>query len=301
MKRRCGFCDGQSAFTRYDFGSHRILRCRSCTFMWLDPQPAVAELHEVYGMDYYRNERFFDAGNETLYGYYDYESERFVKQQDHQRVMDRITSFLEPASANGRRFLDIGCGLGHLLDVAHERGFDVAGIDYNRAAIEWIARKYRFSAVCGDFMSYDGELCDVITMMDVIEHLPHPFVALSKAASLTRPGGIFVLSTMDSDSFVSRLLGERLEDFRRTREHLYFFNRRTIRASLERAGFVVLRIESYGTTIRLDFLMKRARLALPRIGAAMERLVRAFRLSNRRVHFDPRTKMIVYARRPVAS
>ncbi len=269
--------------------------------MWLDPQPTVAELHEVYGTDYYRNERFFDAGNNTIYGYFDYGSERFVKQQDHQRVLDRITSFMDPVSANGRRFLDIGCGLGYLLDVAHDRGFDVAGIDYNRAAIEWIDRKYRFSAVCGDFMSYEGELCDAITMMDVIEHLPRPFAALTKAASLTRPGGIFVLSTMDSDSFVSRLLGKRLEDFRRTREHLYFFNRRTIRASLERAGFEVLRIESYGITIRLDFLMKRARLALPRIGAAMERLVRAFRLSNQQVHFDPRTKMIVYARRPVAS
>ena len=66
-------------------------------------------------------------------------------------------------------------------------------------------------------------------------------------------------------------------------------------------GFEVLRIESYGITIRLDFLMKRARLALPRIGAAMERLVRALRLSNQQIHFDPRTKMIVYARRPVAS
>lgn len=323
---RCALCGAGSAFVRYDFGAHRILRCAGCTFMWLDPQPSAAELHEVYGSDYYRNEQFFDASGETIYGYHDYLSERFVKQQDLQRVVDRITALLDgsggggdgqaatgadgPAAAGGngrdapvreRRFLDVGCGLGYLLDVAHDRGFAVGGIDYNRSAVDWIAGKYTFSAVCGDFMAYDGEPCDAVTMLDVIEHLPQPFDALAKAASLTRPGGIFVVSTMDSDSFVSRLLGRRLEDFRRTREHLFFFNRRTLRAGLEQAGFEVLRIDTYGLTIRLDALMQRARLALPGVGAMLERLVRWAGLSRQQIHFDPRTKMIVYARRTEAA
>ena len=305
---RCRFCGAGAAFVRYDFGKHRILRCPGCTFMWLDPQPSPAELHEVYGSDYYRNEQFFDAGGGTIYGYHDYLSERFVKQQDHQRVVDRIVGLLDGSAGHGRaarvrerRFLDVGCGLGYMLDVAQDRGFAVEGIDYNRSAVDWMGRKYTFPATCGDFMAYAGEPCDAVTMLDVIEHLPRPFDALVKAASLTRPGGIFVVSTMDSDSFVSRLLGRRLEDFRRTREHLYFFNRRTLRAGLEQAGFEVLRIDSYGLTIRLDALTKRVRLALPGVGAILERLVRWLGLSRQQIHFDPRTKMIVYARRPVAS
>ena len=298
--QRCEFCGGESVFARYDFGDHRILRCSGCTFMWLHPQPSAEELHEVYGPDYYRNEQFFEAGGRTIYGYHDYISERFAKQQDHQRVVDRIIGFLDPANGQKRRFLDVGCGFGYLLDVAHDRGFDVEGIDYNRSAVDWINAKYRFPAVCGDFMSYEGAPCDAVTMLDVIEHLPRPADALAKAASLTRPGGVFVLSTMDSDSIVSRLLGSRLEDFRRTREHLYFFNRRTIRKYLEQAGLEVLRIDTYGLTIRLDALMKRARLALPRVGAVGELFVRWLRLSSQQIHFDPRTKMIVYARRPTA-
>lgn len=270
--------------------------------MWLDPQPSPAELHEVYGSDYYRNEQFFDAGGGTIYGYHDYLSERFVKQQDLQRVVDRIGDLLDGSGGGGKpRFLDVGCGLGYLLDVAHDRGFDVEGIDCNRSAVDWIARKYRFSATCGDFMAHEGEPCDAVAMLDVIEHLPRPFDAIARAAALTRPGGIFVVSTMDSDSLVSRLLGRRLEDFRRTREHLCFFNRRTMRASLERAGFEVLRIDTYGLTIRLDALMQRARLALPRVGAVLESLVRGIGLSRQQIHFDPRTKMIVYARRTESS
>ena len=148
------------------------------------------------------------------------------------------------------------------------------GIDYNLAATEWIAETYGFPAFCGDFMNYQGEVCDAVAMLDVIEHLPRPLAAIEKARSLTRPGGVFVLSTMDSDSLVSRLVGKRLEDFRRTREHLYFFNRTTIGEALRRAGFEVLRIDSHGLTIRMDFLAQRVKLAYPRVGAALERLVR---------------------------
>ena len=297
----CDFCGGQSIVARYDFGSHRILRCSACTFMWLDPQPSEAELHEVYGEDYYRNERFFEANGQTIYGYFDYASERFTKQHDHQRVVDRIIGLLDLPEISGRRFLDVGCGLGYLLDVADDRGFSVEGIDYNALAVDWIGRKYTFPAVAGDFMAYEREPYDAVTMLDVIEHLPRPLEALEKSAALTRPGGIFALSTMDSDSFVSRLLGSRLEDFRRTREHLYFFNRRTIRRGLERAGFEVLRIDSYGLTIPMSLLARRAKLALPRAGAVMERLVRWSGLSRQQLHFDPRTKMIVYARKPATS
>lgn len=303
----CDFCGGQSVSARYDFGRHRILRCASCTFMWLDPQPDAKDLHEVYGEHYYSNERFFEGGDETIYGYHDYASERFLKQQDHQRIVDKIVALLGGEDGRTRidgqpdRLLDVGCGFGYLLDVAQDRGFAVEGIDYNRPAIDWIAGKYRFPAVCGDFMAYEGAMCDVVTMMDVIEHLPQPLDALAKVASLTRPGGIFALSTMDSDSIVSRLLGQRLEDFRRTREHLYFFNRKTIRASLERAGFEVLRIDSYGLTIRMEALARRARLALPLAGALMEPLVRWSGLSKQQFHFDPRIKMVVYARREGSS
>lgn len=299
-KRACDSCGGHSAFAKYDFGAHRIMRCPGCTYMWLDPQPSEAELHEVYGEDYYRNERFFESNGQTIYGYFDYASERFVKQQDLQRVVDRIASFLGPGETVGRRFLDVGCGLGYLLDVAHDRGFSVKGIDYNQSAVDWIGRKYTFPAVSGDFMVYEGGPYDAVTMLDVIEHLPRPLEAMEKAAALTRPGGVFALSTMDSDSLVSRLLGSRLEDFRRTREHLYFFNRRTIRAGLERAGLEILRIDSYGLTIQMSALARRLKLALPRAGAVMERLVRWSGLSSQQLHFDPRTKMIVYARKPAS-
>ncbi len=70
--RACDLCSGRAIAVRYDFGAHRILRCSDCTFMWLDPQPAAEELHEVYGKGCHRDERFFEGVGETIYGYRDY-------------------------------------------------------------------------------------------------------------------------------------------------------------------------------------------------------------------------------------
>ena len=47
----------------------------------------------------------------------------------------------------------------------------------------------------------------------------------------------------------------------------------------------------------MDFLTRRVKLALPLIGAILERAIKLVRLSSLQFHFDPGTKMIVYARK----
>jgi 2-polyprenyl-3-methyl-5-hydroxy-6-metoxy-1,4-benzoquinol methylase len=293
----CEFCGGEDVFVKYDFGIHKIHRCRTCTFMWLFPQPKGEELDEVYGFDYYQNEKFFDNKNESIYGYYDYMSERYIKQQNYDQLIDNMIQLTHGPFREGMSFLDAGCGLGYLMDVAHDKGFDVEGIEYNPAAAERIAKKYTFPVFCGDLLSYEGGPFDAVAMLDVIEHLLDPFDSLAKISAVMKPGGIFMVSTMDSDSLVSRIVGKRLEDFRRTREHLYFFTRRTLTTALERQGFEVIRIDSYGLPIRMDFLMRRIKLAFPLLGGVAERLMRWLHLSSLQFHFDPHTKMTVYARK----
>ena len=293
----CELCGAHRAFVKYDLAPHKVYRCAACDFMWLHPRPSEEELAEVYGFDYYQNARFFENTNSTIYGYYDYLSERYIKQQNYDELVERLRALVPGFEPGRSTFLDAGCGLGYLLDVAFDKDFEVAGIEYNPTAAQRIRRKYTFPVFCGDLMEYHGGPFDAVAMLDVIEHLPRPFDSIEKLASLTKPGGVLMLSTMDSDSLVSRLLGTRLEDFRRTREHLYFFTRSTLTTALERGGFEVVRIDSYGIPIRMDFLTRRVRLALPMIGAVLERLIRLLRLSSLQFHFDPGTKMIVYARR----
>ena len=293
----CELCGGKDIVVKYDFGSHKIYRCRDCTFMWLYPKPSNEELSEVYGFDYYQNEKFFENRNESIYGYYDYLSERYIKQQNYDLLLEGLVRLIPEGGAKGRKFLDMGCGLGYLLDVAFDKGFDVTGIEYNRSASDKINRKFKFQVYCGDLMDYEGGPFDAVAMLDVIEHLTQPFESIHKIASLLKKDGILMLSTMDCDSLVSRVMGKRLEDFRRIREHLYFFTRPTIRTILEREGFEILRIDSYGIPIQMEFLSRRIKLASSMLGAVFTGFVKLFHLSSLQFNFDPHTKMIIFARK----
>lgn len=297
----CPFCANPSTSTKYDLGKHKILRCPKCEIMWLYPRPSSEELQFTYNSNYFDNREFFKGQNQSIYGYYDYVAERFNKQLGYQAILDDSISKLDNFQVGESRFLDIGCGFGYLLDVAHDKGFLVTGVEFSASATRKIRSKYVFPVFTGDVLDYNvdekSKLFDVITMMDVIEHLMNPKSTIEKVYRLLRNGGLFVLTTMDSDSLMSRLIGKRLEDFRRVREHLYFFSRKTIKALLEEKGFEVLSIRSHGHTFRLDFLANRICLVAPILGKICSRLVKLLHLSNLQIHVNPRTKIIVFAQR----
>lgn len=296
FEKECPYCRGRDVFTKYRVGEHRILRCKKCTLMWLYPHQRLDDLHEVYDESYFQNANFFD-GTSNLYGYYDYFEERFMKQSAYQGLLRNIKKDLETFECGKSRFLDIGCGLGYLLDVAHDEGFQVKGVEFNKVAAERLRSKYVFPVYSGDVLDFKDEPFDVITLMDVIEHFLDPMQCLAHIRDLVKPGGLLVLTTMDCDGIVSKMLGTRIEDFRRVREHVFFFTRLVIRDMLNKYGFEVLRIKYHGHHFRLGFLAHRLKLVSPVFGGVFGAFVKALRVEQATVYVNPLTKMIIYARR----
>src|SRR5438105_4130023 len=206
---RCTFCDASDVSVKYDLWTHQIMRCRDCTMMWLEPQPQPEDLGDVYNESYFANKQFFEGDNQSIYGYFDYLSERQRKQQAYQSLVREVRDLLPGFEFARSRLLDVGCGLGYLMDVAQDAGFDVQGIDVNPAAIAAIRRKFQFAVERGELSTLDAEPFDVVTMMDVIEHLVDPFTAMTHVNRLLNLGGLTVICTMDCDSLVSRMLGTR--------------------------------------------------------------------------------------------
>jgi SAM-dependent methyltransferase len=297
QQRSCPFCGEERATTRYDFGAQRIVRCGRCELMYLDPWPSESQVLAVYGEDYFQNAAFFGGANHSLYGYVDYIAERLNKQGDYLPIAREIRTRL--GDRPSARLLEIGCGLGYFLDVAFEEGFEVAGLEFNQHAVQRLRKKYAFQIFSGalENVRLDPGSYDAVAMFDVIEHLRDPFTALERLHAAIAPQGLLVLSTMDSESFTSRLLGKRLEDFRRTREHLFFFSRKTLAATLRRHGFEPIAMRSLGHTFELAFLLDRLTAYQPAVVAALQKLVRRLHLGSLRIHVNPRTKMIVFARR----
>jgi 2-polyprenyl-3-methyl-5-hydroxy-6-metoxy-1,4-benzoquinol methylase len=265
--------------------------------MWLYPMPKEEEIREVYGESYFQNENFLDGSNDTIYGYYDYLSERFTRQLHYRWLMERIRSMTTDFQKDKTTLMDVGCGFGFLLDAAQDAGFVVEGLEFNAHAVECAKKKFSFPIHTGDINKYSGPKKNVITMFDVIEHLPDPLPIVEKISQVLEPKGLFVITTMDCDSFVSRALGARLEDFRRIREHLTFYTRKSLNMILERYGFEVIHTAFHGHTFELGFLSDRIRLINKPLGNISAAMIKTFGLSSVPIHLNPRTKMIVVARR----
>jgi len=129
----------------------------------------------------------------------------------------RLQYIAQRAELSQRRVLDIGCGGGLLAEGLARHGAQVCGIDLAPAMIE-VARlhahesqmpiDYRLSSA-EDLAASGAGPFDLITCMELIEHVPSPSALLAAIASLLRPGGELIVSTINRNlrSFLLAIVG----------------------------------------------------------------------------------------------
>jgi 2-polyprenyl-6-hydroxyphenyl methylase/3-demethylubiquinone-9 3-methyltransferase len=112
------------------------------------------------------------------------------------------------AGLAGRQVLDVGCGGGLIAEGMARRGARVTGVDLSPQAIE-VARlhaleagirvDYRVAGVETLVASHAG-IFDLVTCLEMLEHVPDPAAALAAIARLVRPGGDVVCSTINRNA-----------------------------------------------------------------------------------------------------
>jgi 2-polyprenyl-3-methyl-5-hydroxy-6-metoxy-1,4-benzoquinol methylase len=269
--------------------------------MWLYPRPARDQIYEIYkDMSYYSNKEFFCEDGSKIYGYVDYLAERLNKQYWYKKIIEKTKNKLQESLGTGENrysWLDVGCGLGFLMDMAFDYGFRVYGVEFSQSAIQYIKSKYTFPVEYGMLSEIEfKKRYDVISMFDVIEHLLDPISDLKKLRQMISDRGYLLIQTMDSESFVSRLLGKKLEDFRRIREHLYFFSRSSLKEILEHCGWEVTEMRSIGQTFQVAALVDRISVYSKKLSRFLRFIIYPKWLLDANIYVNPGTKMLVYAR-----
>lgn len=121
------------------------------------------------------------------------------------------------AGLNGKRVLDVGCGGGILSESMAARGAQVTGIDLGEKALK-VAQlhqlesganvEYRLIAVEA-MAAAQPESFDVVTCMEMLEHVPDPAAVVRACATLLKPGGKAFFSTLNRNpkSYLFAVLG----------------------------------------------------------------------------------------------
>ncbi len=117
----------------------------------------------------------------------------------------------------GQRVLDVGCGGGILAEAIALRGARVTGIDLGEKALG-VAQLHRLeSGVAVDYRLVAAEVLaaespgafDVVTCMEMLEHVPDPGSIVGACATLLAPGGVAVFSTLNRNpkSYLFAIVG----------------------------------------------------------------------------------------------
>ena len=105
----------------------------------------------------------------------------------------------------GKRLLDVGCGGGLLCEEMTRRGARVTGIDLGETAVGVARAHAKESGLDVDYRTRTPETLaaeeaggyDVVTCLEMIEHVPDPASAVAACAALTKAGGDVVFSTIN--------------------------------------------------------------------------------------------------------
>lgn len=219
---RCIACGDRPVrlFTRDAFA---IVRSPGCGLQWRDPFPDERELRALYGDDYLERWGARDDVSLARVG--------AMKRRSHGRMLERAVL------RGPGRLLDVGCAAGFLLDVAADRGFDAYGLDLNERAVALARRRHDGRVRCGtlDASAFPGLEFDVITLVDVFEHVTDPAGLLAAARSRLAPEGLLAVLLPNADSLVRRVLGARWPHY--AAEHVFHWTPRSLELFLTRQGW----------------------------------------------------------------
>jgi len=121
------------------------------------------------------------------------------------------------ALLNGRKVIDIGCGGGILAESMARKGADVTGIDLSEKALKvadlhsleaGVTMRYELISA-EDMAAREPGQYDVVTCMEMLEHVPDPASIVRAATALCKPGGHVFFSTLNRNpkSYLFAVIG----------------------------------------------------------------------------------------------
>lgn len=247
-------------------GEYALVRCVTCGLVYQHPQIPAAELADYYPDSYLSYPTDLTETQAALL--------RADKRNGMRRRCVRVEQHAGKASG---AVLDVGCATGEFLDAMRERGWETVGVEFSDFAASYAREQLGLDVRTGSLANvrFDDGQFDVVTMWDVLEHVPDPSWTLGEIARILKPGGLLVAMTPNAAGLEARIFGRFWAGWDRPR-HLHVFTPTVLQEYLNQAGFHEVEIISFSGRLSVTLLSLRYWLT-----ARGWSLARAERLVNR--------------------
>lgn len=186
-----------------------------------------------------------------------YEATREERALQARKILDSVNRH-NP----GMRLLDVGAGSGILVEEALARGYQAVGVEPSEDLVEIAAGRNLpvLPGVLGQ-QAFEQRF-DVVTLVDVIEHVEDPAQLVREAVRVLDDSGLCLVISPDVNSLCARILGRRWWHYRIA--HISYFSRQTLTRLLHDAGLQVVAIERPGWYFPANYLFDRCMQYLPK-------------------------------------
>jgi SAM-dependent methyltransferase len=216
-------------------GEFTLVQCEGCGLLYLNPRLSGAALSAYYPEDYYAHLAV--------------RKRNWLQQLDYEYGIEKRFREIRRYVPQPGCMLDVGCGTGDFLVGMRERGWKVRGIELSAQAVRHAREGWGLDVQATSLE--EAELApnslDLVTLWNVLEHLPDPKGALRRIERALRPGGVVVFAVPNFQSYDRQLFGRYWIGYDLPR-HLYLFPEPVLRSMLSEVGLIPLdRRCIYGT------------------------------------------------------
>jgi 2-polyprenyl-3-methyl-5-hydroxy-6-metoxy-1,4-benzoquinol methylase len=215
-----------------EWGRH--VKCKYCQLIYMNPIEQVSKTNEYY----------FKAKN----------NHASTIRESYLRTAKSQVGLIQKYT-RGMNLLDIGCAQGFFLFSASKAGYTTKGIEISQDAVEYAREEFGLDIEAKPFeeLRFTENSFDVVTLWQVLEHVPYPLMILEEVHRILKPGGLLVVSTPNIESIPAKILRKKWWDIKRL--HVNQFTTKTLTGILQNAGFKNASCVSYKGFVSLSILL----------------------------------------------
>lgn len=221
----CYYCKSKNIIVYFIVNNkYSVYTCRTCFLTFTSPQPVSSLIENI-------NDSKYDSKEEM-------KSRLAIYDQEYKKAKRHIREILQ--YKNSGKFIDIGCSYGICVRAAKDTGFEAYGVEPARKAARYGKKQLHVNIFRGTLheAKLKSNSFDVVTLYDVLEHIPDLKGFLGEIQRILKPKGLIVIQSPNIESYAARIL-KTSWNWLLVPNHLWHFSCSSLSYVLQKNGFSV--------------------------------------------------------------